>query len=144
MSPKEFARSIIQSTPSNALLFCDTNLFTRAVDFAVWDAILTRKLIIPPLVWSELRPWISTPHHNQQISQLVDHAHREGHAKFEFLQISDEYKEHGFQHYFSLLSYRKRWGVELYDQLRERLARAPTDPEFSDGPNPAPVALGPA
>jgi len=130
MSPKEFANSIIECVPCNGLLFCDTNFFSRPVDFAVWDAILTRKLAIPPLVWSELRPWISNPHHNQQISQLVNHAYRNGHDKVEFLQISNEFKTHGFEHYLTLLSYRKRRGVELHQQLQARLGRTPTEQEF--------------
>lgn len=130
MSPKEFAGTIIESLPRNALLFCDTNFFSRSLDFAVWDAMLTRKLAIPPLIWSELRPWIRNPHYNQQVSQLVDHAYQHGHDKVEFLQISDDYKSHGFEHYFALLSYRRRRGVELHEQLQAKLGRTPTDVEF--------------
>ncbi|MDY0167367.1 MAG: hypothetical protein RBS80_12535 [Thermoguttaceae bacterium] len=130
MSPKTFASSIVESIPRNALVFSDTNFYSCPVDFVVWDAILTRRLVIPPLVWTELQPWISSPHHNQEISKLVDHAYQHGHAKIEFLHISDDYREHGFEHYFSLLSYRKQRGVEIYDQFCTRRGRAPTDIEF--------------
>ena len=129
-STKDLAQTILQSTPLTALIFCDTNFFSSKLDFVAWDAILTRKIAITPLVWTELQPWIHTPRKNQQISELVKHAATNSHEKFEFIQRSSEYARHGFDHYFALLTCRKRRGVELYDGLEARLGRVPTDGEF--------------
>jgi hypothetical protein len=129
-SAKDLAQAIFHSAPPTALVFCDTNFFTCELDFAVWDAILTRKIVIPPLVWTELQPWIRTPRNNRQVSELVKHAASNSHRKVEFLQISSEYRHHGFDHYFALLTYRKLRGVELHNALEASLGREPGDQEF--------------
>jgi hypothetical protein len=129
-SAKDLASAILGSTPTTALMFCDTNFFSAGLDFVVWDAILTRKIVITPLVRIELQPWILSPRHNEQVSELVKHASASSHDKVEFLQLASEHKKHGYDHYFALLTHRTMRGMELQGELHARLNRVPTDNEF--------------
>jgi hypothetical protein len=45
----------------DAILFLDTNVFTKELDLSAWDALFSRRILITPRVWKELRPWLKTP-----------------------------------------------------------------------------------
>jgi hypothetical protein len=46
---------------ADALLFLDTNIFTRELDQSVWDAFSGKQIFITGGVWKELLPWLKTP-----------------------------------------------------------------------------------
>jgi hypothetical protein len=53
----------------DAILFLDTNVFTKELDLSVWDALFSRRILITPRVWKELRPWLKTPFRNKPITR---------------------------------------------------------------------------
>jgi hypothetical protein len=61
---------------------------------------------------------------------LVAHARGHGDPKIEFLEVTDDHRRHGFDHYFNLLAYRKIRGEELHADLETRLGRPPAEGEF--------------
>ena len=130
-SASDLARAIDASLSQNALIFCDTSFFSKAIDFAVWDRLLARGLRITPMNLAELQPWLANPFANKQVRDLAADALAGKNDKVEVVGITNENRDLGFDHYFSLLCYRKEWGVELFDQMRSRLGREPSEKEFN-------------
>ena len=97
------------------------------MDFAVWDRLLVRGLHITPMILNELQPWLANPFSNSQVRDLVADSLAGRNDRVEVMGVTDEGRRLGFDHYFSLLCYRKEWGVELFDQMRTRRRREPSE-----------------
>lgn len=110
----------------------DTGFLTGGdVTQRLWEVLFGRRILIPPLVWMELQPWLETPFRNQFIRDQLVLAKENGHANIDFLQPLDETSELdlGIWYYIRLLSFRKMIFPYVEAQLRESLQRAPTSNE---------------
>lgn len=67
----EFVDRIRTFFAENAIFFPDTNFFTKAINPAVWDALLRKRIAIPPLIRQELEPWLKEPFHNPRVRNVV-------------------------------------------------------------------------
>jgi hypothetical protein len=129
----------------NAVVFPDTNVFTKEMDPAIWDSLRTKQVFIGPSVWKELLPWIKSPFHNRSIRDDVLAAVREqirigkgspdcpeslsrGAPRIEVLFAKD-FTDFGYEYYVSLLSVRKAMGTLAFSALK-KLGRNPTGDEL--------------
>src|ERR1700687_1223338 len=71
VSAAELAQSIGVHSLANAVIFPDTNVFSRELDVSVWDAFWNRQICLTPLVFKELLPWLKTPFRNKPIRDRV-------------------------------------------------------------------------
>jgi hypothetical protein len=129
ITASEVAARIKGTFLPRTLFFPDTNFFSRPMNFAVWDALLEKRIVITPKVWDELQPWIANPFYNVSVRDFVLHARGINDPRVEFLQV-DNYEPYGYQYYYNLLSCRKRIGGEIYEELKAKLNRDPLDEEF--------------
>src|ERR1035437_5612650 len=67
----DLAHAIAVDSLQDAVFFLDTNVFTKELDLALWNAFCTRRIIIVPAIWEELKPWLKTPFCNQAIRDSV-------------------------------------------------------------------------
>jgi hypothetical protein len=135
------------SAMADAVLFLDTNIFTRELDQSVWDAFSEKQIFITGGVWKELLPWLKTPFCNVPARDRVlaairtqvnsktssaDSVDRKENAaldspKIELLFDDENFLDHGYWYYHNLLALRKAWGPiadeVLAKQLGENLQR---------------------
>ncbi|HEV3387087.1 MAG TPA: hypothetical protein VG097_19870 [Gemmata sp.] len=71
MSGAELAASFGPSVKSNAIFFLDTSIFSTCTNKPLWNLFLSRQVLITPMVWTELLPWLKNPHKNQDIRKIV-------------------------------------------------------------------------
>jgi hypothetical protein len=136
----------IDAAPDGTLFFPDTSIYTRERDKTLWDALLKRDLVIPPMVHYELRDWRRDPWYNEHVRRAVLCAEfvyssglqlgpsRElapGVRCPQLLTIGPRYEVHGYRYLFSLLSMRKLWGPNAFKAMESRLKRPPTSEEFA-------------
>jgi hypothetical protein len=148
-SAADLVQAIGVSALPDAILFLDTNVFTKELDMSVWDAFDKRRIFITPGVWKELLPWLKTPFYNKAIRDRVIAAidnqvssatgsqfpHPQGSPlsdipKIEVLFLGEDFASHGYNYYFKLLALRKVWGPMTTSLLTKKLGRSPTDDEF--------------
>jgi hypothetical protein len=129
-NPAYLSKKIRDHSPPNTVFFADTGFFTKPMDFSVWDAILTRKLIITPQIWGELQDWLDNPFHNESVRDLVRHAYEKRLPSVEVMAIDDYLKAHGYYYYIKLLSYRKLIWKEVSAEFEFREGREPSDSEM--------------
>lgn len=146
-SAKDLAQVIGVSALPDAVVFLDTNVFTKELDMSVWDAFCKRRIFITPGVFKELLPWLKTPFRNKAIRDRVyaalqsqvsspgslpesPHPLQCEIPKIEVLFLSEDFTNHGYDYYFKLLSLRKAWGPITTAVLTKKLGRSPTNDEF--------------
>jgi hypothetical protein len=149
-SAENLAHAIGVASLHDAVVFLDTNVFTKELDMAVWDAVSKRRILITPGVWKELAPWLKTPFCNNAIRDRVVAAvqsqvssarssewfpHPQAPLsrdlpKMGVLFLTEDFKIHGFDYYFKLLALRKAWGPMAAAVLTKDLGRPPTNDEF--------------
>jgi hypothetical protein len=149
-SAEDIARAIGVYSLPNAVIFPDTNVFSKEMDMAIWDAFWKRRIRLTPLVFNELQPWLKTPFRNKSVRDRVQaelntqrslDASRNQHvfsllpsemSRLRVLNLNygDEFMRHGCDYYFKLLSLRKLLGPMATRILTERLGRPPTNDEF--------------
>src|ERR1700683_4102612 len=66
-SAADLARLKGEFSLPDAILFLDTNVFTRELDMSVWEAFFKRRILVTPGIWKELLPWLKNPFHNKTI-----------------------------------------------------------------------------
>jgi hypothetical protein len=71
MSGAELAASFGPSVKSDAIVFLDTSIFSTCTSKPLWNLFLSRQVLITPMIWTELRPWLTNPHKNQEIRRVV-------------------------------------------------------------------------
>lgn len=71
MSGAELAASFGPAVTSDALFFLDTSIYSTCTCKPLWDMILSKQVLITPMVWTELRPWLTNPHKNREIRAFV-------------------------------------------------------------------------
>jgi hypothetical protein len=140
----DLANAIGVASLPNAICFLDTNIFTKHLEMAVWDALCARRIFIVPGVWKELLPWLKTPFYNKSIRDSVIEAVKNqatragrvqggpGFPNIEVLLDTDihGYADHGYEYYLKLLTLRKVMGPLATAVLTKKLGRAPTQDEF--------------
>lgn len=135
----------------DAILFLDTNVFTKELDLSVCDALFSRRILITPGVWKELHPWLKNPFHNKPIRDRVVAAFgnqaRSGQNSQEVFASTrpsldnpslavprdnedDDLMNHGYSYYVRLLAIRKMWGPLTVAALTKQFGRPPTNDEF--------------
>jgi hypothetical protein len=134
----------------DAVFFLDTNVLTKQLEVAVWDALCTRRIMITPGVWKELLPWLKTPFCNKTIRDSVvaaiqkqvsqagktqDSTHLQplpslDIPKMEVLFLDEDFTAHGYEYYLKLLSLRKCMGPVAAAVLTKKLGRVPTHDEY--------------
>jgi hypothetical protein len=67
----DFENAIGVASLENAAFFLDTNVLTKDLEPALWNALCTRRVLITPGVWKELLPWLKTPFCNETIRNAV-------------------------------------------------------------------------
>jgi hypothetical protein len=142
---EDLARAIRVAALPDAVLFVDTNIFTKELDALVWDALFTRRICITPGVMLELMPWLKNPFANKAARDRVLAALRSALAlemsgnpgllqsdtpKIELLPVGQEFEEHGYEYYFNLLRLRKAFGPLAKAVLTKNLGRPPTNDEL--------------
>lgn len=129
---EHLAAVLEQGSLSDGQFVLDTGFLTGGdVTQRLWEVLLGRRILIPPLVWMELQPWLETPFRNQFIRDQLVLAKERGHANVDFLQPLDETSELdlGIWYYVRLLGFRKMIFPYVEAKLRESLQRAPTSNE---------------
>ncbi len=146
----DLTRAISVAALENAIVFLDTNIFTRELDQRIWDALFSRQVYITPGVYAEMAPWLKTPFCNKAIRDRVLAAlkhqvncSRDGQVpppfpeiqagdipKVEVLFLGDDFKSHGYEYYVRLLALRKVMGQAAANILTRQLGRTPSDDEF--------------
>jgi hypothetical protein len=146
----DFTQAINVGALENAIVFLDTNIFTRELDQSLWDVLFTRQIYITPGVYAEMLPWLKTPFCNKVIrdrvvAALKDQVNCGRHGqepppfpeiqageipKIEVLFLGDDFKGHGYEYYVKLLAVRKVMGQAAANILTKRLGRSPTNDEF--------------
>ena len=124
----------------NAAFFLDTNVFTKDLEPALWNALCARRVLITPRVWKELLPWLKTPFCNETIRNAVRAAAesqvkraggvQDSCAGIEVLFLDEDFTNHGYNYYLKLLSIRKAIGLVATAVLTKKLGRAPNRDEF--------------
>ena len=146
----DFTQAISVAALQNAIVFLDTNIFTRELEQSIWDALFTRQIYITPGVYAEMLPWLKTPFCNKAIRNRVVAALKhqvncglDGQEpppfpeiqagdipKVEVLFLGDDFKGHGYEYYVKLLALRKVMGPAATTILTKRLGRSPTNDQF--------------
>jgi hypothetical protein len=149
-SAADLAQAIGEHSLQDAVVFLDTNVFTKELDMSVWDAFDKRRIFITPGVWKELLPWLKTPFHNKPIrdrvlagvrSQVKSAQSSKGFCsprlspsgdspKIDVISADENFMAHGYDYYFKLLGLRKAWGPLAASVLTKKLGRSPTKDEF--------------
>ncbi len=150
-SATDLARAISAHSLPDAVVFPDTNIFSKELDISVWDAFWNRRICITPLVWKELQPWLKTPFRNKAIRDRMMTAvksqisrdtarnqpgtpellpHEIPKLQVLYLNDGDDFMKHGCDYYFRLLALRKAWGPMAVGVLTKKLGRKPTNDEF--------------
>ncbi len=135
----------IDAAPSGTLFFLDTSIYKYERNELLWDALLKRDIVIPPMIHSEFVDWRNDPWGNDRIHravlvsefvswsglQLGDNRELAPGVRCpQILPIGPRYKAHGYDYWFNLLSLRKLWGADTWRYLEAKLGREPTRPEF--------------
>ena len=123
-----FSSDHIRSTPSDTAFFLATSfLYRREIPQSVFDALLSRKIVITPFVWGELRDWLASPFANSNFRDVLSDARERGHSSVVFLDLEKWGKDNGIYesvcYYTSLLSARKQIGLSLWETVRETANR---------------------
>lgn len=95
--------------------------FVTAVDWpsAMWDQLLSKEILIPPLVNLELQPWLNDPRKNSYFHAEYNQAVKGPHRSIRFLaplSLEDPI-DRGTMYYIRLLAFRK----EMFDYAAARL-----------------------
>lgn len=151
-SPADLIHAIGVAALPDAVLFLDTNVFTKELDASVWNAFFSKRILITPDVYNELRPWLKTPFHNKAIrdrviaaiqnqvrsaqnSQEVFASTRRPSLDIPNLAVlldneNEDFTNHGYGYYLNLLALRKMWGPHTVAVLTKQLGKHPTNHEF--------------
>lgn len=142
--PAELAEKIAVYALPDAIIFLDTNIFTRELDPLIWQAFRTKCILITPRVFQELQPWLHSPFRNKSIrNEVVTELKRkatlpEGRQARQSgtidILLADEdtaYENLGYEYYFKLLALRKLIGPLARSILKKQLGREPTEQELS-------------
>ena len=129
----DFAHRIRNVLPANAILFPDTNFFSRPMGRLVWDALFEKRVAITPMIRQEIQPWLDRPDHNQEArdvvaasigsqrdsqKQLLNFDPRAPLSERIILpSLNADFLDHGYQFYFNLLALRRLIGLELAAEL---------------------------
>ncbi len=127
------ARFIRTYCPQNMAFYLDTNFFTgEEKPDVLWHALLEKQIVITPLVWRELQPWLGTPFRNRSIRDLLLDARLYKNPNIEFSPDKEWHPFHSVAHayYVNLLAVRKRMGKALVDQFAADHGREPTKQEI--------------
>jgi hypothetical protein len=147
--PSQLVEAIGNLQP-DAVVFADTNIFTKELDTSIWDAILRHQVFITPGVWKEIQPWLKTPFHNKSLRDHVISAIRgqvaakrdtkellnkltprvHGVPKIDVLFRDDEFTNSAFEYYFKLLIIRRAIGPIANSVLTKRFGKGPTSDQF--------------
>ena len=129
--------------PPNVIYFPDTNFFTKKISPLVWEAMLTKRIAITPMVAEELQPWLTTPFHNKWLRDIIIDARQRTtgnslerlalfnssdlrHERIIFLDLDEHFLDYAYQYYFDLLSIRRLIGLEIAKEL-EAASGKPAD-----------------
>ena len=129
-----FARSIRESALPDAAFFLDASfLGRREIPREVWDALLSRQIVITPLVWKELQDWIKTPFANTWFRDLLISARTTSNPKIVFLEPSQWSADINStaQYYIELLLSRKLIAHAEMDAFRVKHGREPESEELA-------------
>lgn len=128
----EVAHRIRNVLPENAILFPDTNFFSRPMGRLVWEAVFEKRLAITPMIHREIQPWLEAPHHNREARDVIAAAIDAGGGSQRLLSTFDSrsplsqrilfpslpyFLEYGYQFYLDLLAIRRLIGLELASEL---------------------------
>jgi hypothetical protein len=106
----------MDSTQPDAVFFLDTSFLHRhEIPAEVFDALLSRKVIITPPIWGELGDWIENPFANARFRDALVDAMKNGSPSVIFanpLDWSDDIRE-SIRYYIFLLLARKLVGPSL-------------------------------
>jgi hypothetical protein len=140
-SVDELVQAASLDSLEDAVFFLDTNMFTKELDPALWNAMCARKVAIAPGIWKELLPWLRTPFCNTVMrNDVVAAAQRQvarggdtqqvSKGKIEILFLGEQYISLGYDYYHDLLALRKATGPVAANVLQKRFQRVPTRDEF--------------
>jgi hypothetical protein len=139
----DFAHRICTFFPENTIYFPDTNFFSKEIGRLVWEALLTRRIAITPLIHQEIQPWLQTPFHNHDMRNAVLEAEQHGpdgwldrllegcpraeqSQRIIFPQLTNAFFDHGYQHYHNLLTIRRLIGLEIADEMQRQTGQPPS------------------
>ena len=129
-----FAKSIRDSALPDAMFFLDSSFVGRRdVPRTVWDSILSRELIITPLVWQEMHDWVENPFANKWLRDVLVAAKRDGHDSIVFLETDSWTTDikASARYYVELLLARKLIGHAEAKEFRRKYGRDPDSEELT-------------
>lgn len=127
------AAAIRDTALPDAAFFPDTCFLTTPLDVDVWQSLLTRKLVLTPLIHQELRSWLDTPRYNVAHCQELKNRLAANDAHIELVRGAEAYREHGYEYYCPLLLLRKLKGYQFGSEFEVKEGRPPTRDEFQRG-----------
>ena len=117
----------------NTLFFPDT-CFLNGPELpdSVWDQILSRRLVITPYIWREIREWLPDPYRNKRASAAIQAAVR---GEDNGVILDEQVPMNDYQHlarvyYVTLLGYRKSQVRDLIESFEEKRGRKPDEDEL--------------
>ena len=115
---------------SDALFFCDTNLFHNSTDACLWDVLLAKegRMVIIPQVLQELKPWLTT-NSDHVAAQAV--LRKDSNIHFLNFADSSEQDKNTFAYYVNLLSFRKKLVHWKLLEFKNNHGRAPDEQELA-------------
>ncbi len=143
--PEQLAHTLSVSALTDAVFFLDTNVLSKDLHPLLWEAFRARRIVIAPRVFSELKPWLSSPFANKNIrNDVVSEVNKQiaaakaGQRRPEIgtidvlLSDRDEvYERLGYRYYFELLALRKFIGPLSQRVLTKQLGREPFKEELA-------------
>ncbi|MEQ8790830.1 MAG: hypothetical protein RIC55_31325 [Pirellulaceae bacterium] len=116
-----FAGDFVSDTPPETVFFLDTSfLHRKEIPEAVFEALLSRKVAVTPLVWGELGDWLEKPFANAAFRDVLTDAREQSTTSSVIFPQPGEWSNgiyESVRYYMSLLSLRKYIGPSFREAM---------------------------
>ncbi|WP_397568350.1 hypothetical protein [Schlesneria sp. T3-172] len=133
VSAEGIAQALRDGALADAVFFLDTCFLRAPLDERVWQALLSKQIAISKMVNEELESWLTSPGSDETLAEQVRSRIEDASDRIIRNFSWDDYKQHAYNYYISLLLLRKlkgkQWAIE-FEQINGRL---PTKEEFFPG-----------
>ena len=131
----EWADYVGRRIPPDTQIFLDTCFITsHEIPRQVWDALLSRRIVLTPMVRDELRPWFEKPRCNSYFRDAMGKAHEADSPNLRLASYGDYggreiYLRFVIPFYAELLAMRKQEAWWIVDRFKKTNDREPTEAE---------------
>jgi hypothetical protein len=124
---------IIERQCDGTIFVLDNSFIPRhEIDFSVWEALLRKRVVIPPFVWLELQDWLADPFSNKHMAPLFQQAKGSQTSRI-ILDHESKWPPDYFlarEYYVALLSDRKQRAHQIVKGFISKNGRPPNDKEL--------------